>query len=109
MAMTFECAMLIVVTRSKLLSMRGNATKDADIDAIDVKLARLRPYAREANDVVIAHSDAEFTAAAKQLAVSTRKLDAAIADIKKISEALAQSADLINKIIQLLGPLAVFG
>ena len=109
MTMTFDCATLIVVTRSKLLNLRSKATKDADIGAIDSKLARLRPYARDANDVVIAHSDAEFSAAANILISQTKKLDAAIADIRKLSEALTQAGDLINKIMQLLGPLAVFG
>jgi hypothetical protein len=107
--MTFDCATLIVVTRSKLLNLRSKATKDADISAIDSKLARLRPYARDANDVVIAHSDAEFSAAAKTLNSQTKRLDAAIADMRKLSDALTQAGDLINKIMQLLGPLAVFG
>jgi hypothetical protein len=107
--MTFDCATLIVVTRNKLLNLRAKATKEADISAIDEKLARLRPYARDANDVVIAHSDAEFSAAAKQLDTQTKKIDAAIADIKKVSAALTQAGDLINKIMALLGPLAVFG
>jgi DNA repair exonuclease SbcCD ATPase subunit len=107
--MTFDCATLIVVTRMKLLSLRNKATNDADISAIDSKLARLRPYAKDANDVVIAHSDAEFSAAAKQLNAQTKKLDAANADIKKLSAALTEAGELISKIIQLLGPLAVFG
>jgi ribose 1,5-bisphosphokinase PhnN len=109
MTMTFDCATLIVVTRSKLLNLRANATKQEDIDAVDAKLARLRPYAREANDVVIAHSDAEFAAAANNLNDQTKKLDAAIADIKNLSDALKQAGDLIDKVVQLLGPLAIFG
>lgn len=107
--MTFECATMIVVTRNKLLTLRGKATNDADIDQIDAKLARLRPYARDANDVVIAHTDAEFAAAAKTLGAQTKKIDDAIANIKKLDDALTQAGDLINKIVALLGPLAVFG
>jgi ABC-type transporter Mla subunit MlaD len=107
MTMTFDCATLIIVTRHKLLTLRGKATKVADIAAIDAKLAEIRPYARDANDVVIAHSDAEFATAAKRLNTQTKKIDAAIADIKKVSDALTQAGDLINKIIALLGPLAV--
>jgi hypothetical protein len=107
--MTFECATMIVVTRSKLLTLRSEATSDADIDKIDAKLARLRPYARDANDVVIAHTDAEFAAAANTLSAQTKKIDDAIADITKLDDALTQAGDLINKIVALLGPLAVFG
>lgn len=109
MTMTFQCATLIVVTRSKLLDLRDKAVNDAQTRAIDDKLARLRPYVRDANNVVIAHSDAEFAAAAKALKPQTGKIDAAIADIKKLNDALTQAASLINMIIQLLGPLAVFG
>ena len=107
--MTFECATMIVVTRSKLLTLRSEATSDTDIDQIDAKLARLRPYARDANDVVIAHTDAEFAAAANTLSAQTKKIDDAIADITKLDDALTQAGDLINKIVALLGPLAVFG
>jgi hypothetical protein len=107
--MSFGCATLIVVTRNKLLNLRGKATDDADIAAIDSKLIRLRPYAKEANDVVIAHSDAEFSAAAKSLNAQTKKIDDAIADIKKLDDALTQAGALISKMVALLGPLAVFG
>jgi hypothetical protein len=106
MPMSFKCATFIVVTNLKLTALLQKAKDenagDAIISDIRGKLDALEPHSAEANNIVIARSDAEFASLAKKVSAQTNKIDAAIADIKKINAALTAAGQLITQITKLL-------
>jgi len=107
MAMSFDTAVKIVVARRKLYDLRAKAPQD-QIAKIDSQIQRLDPYKDEANNTVMAKSDAAFKAAAATLSAQTKDIDAAIADIGKLAQALTQMAAFITgilKVIQAVGGL----
>ena len=106
MPMTFKCATFIIVTNLKLTALLEKANDENASDAIltDIrgKLDTLEPQTAAANNIVIAHSDAEFDSLAKKVKTQTNKIDAAIADFTKINDALTAAGKLITQITQLL-------
>jgi hypothetical protein len=106
MPMSFKCATYIVVTNLKLTELLEKAKEknasDAIISDIRGKLDALEPHSAEANNIVIARSDAEFASLAKKVSAQTNKIDAAIADIKRINAALTAASQLITQITKLL-------
>jgi len=102
MAMSFQDACKIVLMRHKLFDLRDKAP-DAQIPAIDAQLARLRPYAQEAADLVMKQTDANFAAVAKSLSAQIKPINDAITNIKKISAAIAAAAQIISAILSAVG------
>jgi hypothetical protein len=74
----------------------------AIITDIRGKLDMPEPQTAEANNIVIARSDAEFMSLAKKVKAQTNKIDAAIANLAKINDALTAAGKLISQITQLL-------
>jgi hypothetical protein len=107
MPMTLECAYFIVRTHHRLVKL-VEAAKAANLSAriiadLRAKRDKVGLFVPNAAALVIGHSDSEFKAAAKKIKTYTDKIDAAIADIRKIDQALTAAASLINKISGLLG------
>ena len=105
--MSFECASCIVVAHGNLMALIDKAEDENASDAIksylNGKSDWLDPYIPQANRIKIAHTDSEFQAEAKKLKTQTDKVAAAVADFKKIDEALTAVGELITKIVKLLG------
>lgn len=104
MPLTFDEACKIVLMERKLHDLRA-AAKPADYPDIDAQLARLDQYEPGAENLVMQHTDAEFTAAANALKQQTKPIDDAIADISKISAAITTAAQIISNIVQVVGAI----
>jgi hypothetical protein len=106
MSLSYDVASKIVVIESRLYALRAAATP-RQTDAIDAQLARLATYTREADDVVMQHTDAEFAAAAKALKAQIKPINDAIAGIKQVSTAIATAAQIIDGILKVVSAVGV--
>jgi hypothetical protein len=102
MPMSYDDACMIVLLESKLYALRG-AAAPSQFPQIGAQLDRLDPYTETADNIVLQQSDAQFAAAASALQPQIQPINAAIADITQINNALTTAANIIKDIIAAVG------